>query len=150
MDEESKIILKSIGFNFNELAELDGLFIPREQLLSDYKYEEIKILIPSLKKNFSSSLMTSLQKNADKIQKWPLLNLVRQILNIYNYKMEPVRKADGYTLEGVKKYKRYFQVKKKKENEGEVNNKIIKVNFNINKIESGNDFLDDEISNEYN
>jgi hypothetical protein len=57
--------------------------------------------------------MTSLQKNASKSQKWPLLNLVRQILSIYNYQMEPIRKSDGYTLEGVKKYKRFFQIKKK-------------------------------------
>ena len=56
--------------------------------------------------------MTSLQKNAGKAQKWPLLNLVRQILSVYNYKMEPIRKSDGYTLEGVKKYKRFFQIKK--------------------------------------
>ena len=26
--------------------------------------------------------------------------------------MEPIRKSDGYTLEGVKKYKRYFLIKK--------------------------------------
>ena len=57
--------------------------------------------------------MTSLQKNADKSQKWPLLNLVRQILNVYHYKMDPIRKADGYTLEGIKKYRRFFQIKKK-------------------------------------
>jgi len=113
MDKESKLILKLIGFDFEELQEIDGLIIPREILLSDLKYDEIKIMIPKLKHNFSSSLMTSLQKNADKSQKWPLLNLVRQILNIYHYTMEPIRKADGYTLEGVKKYKRYFQITKK-------------------------------------
>jgi hypothetical protein len=27
--------------------------------------------------------------------------------------MTPIRKADGYTLEGIKKYKRYFQISKK-------------------------------------
>jgi hypothetical protein len=27
--------------------------------------------------------------------------------------MEPIRKADGYTLEGVKKYKRFFQINKR-------------------------------------
>ena len=59
--------------------------------------------------------MTSLQKNAEKEQKWPLLNLVRQILNIYNYQMTPIRKSDGYTLEGVKKYKRFFQITKSKD-----------------------------------
>jgi hypothetical protein len=27
--------------------------------------------------------------------------------------MEPIRKSDGYTLDGIKKYKRYFLIKKK-------------------------------------
>ncbi len=113
MDEDSKKILIVVGIQFEILTELEGVFIPREQLLSDAKYIEIKNMIPDLKKSFSSSFMTSLQKNASKSQKWPLLNLVRQILSIYNYQMEPIRKSDGYTLEGVKKYKRFFQIKKK-------------------------------------
>jgi hypothetical protein len=113
MNEESKTILKIIGIEFNEIDDLNGLSILRDQLLSDNKYEEVKKLLPELKKIYSSSLMTSLQKNADKSQKWPLLNLVRQILSTHNYKMEPIRKSDGYTLEGVKKYKRYFLIKKK-------------------------------------
>jgi len=112
MDEDSIKILNIIGINFESIDNLDNFFIPREQLLSDLKYEEIKILIPELKKKFSSSFMTSLQKNAKQEQKWPLLNLVRQILTVYNYQMEPIRKSDGYTLEGIKKYKRFFQIKK--------------------------------------
>lgn len=112
MNEESKLVFKLIGLQIQELNELDGLIIPREVLLSDNKYDEVRKLIPNLKQNYSSSLMTSLHKNADKTQRWPLLNLVRQILNTYRYKMEPIRKSDGYTLEGVKKYKRYFEIKK--------------------------------------
>ena len=111
MDEDSKQILNIVGINIELINDLDFL-LPREQLLSDLKYQEIQILIPELKKKFSSSFMTSLQKNAKTEQKWPLLNLVRQILSIYNYQMEPIRKSDGYTLEGVKKYKRFFQIKK--------------------------------------
>ena len=113
MDEDCKKIMTIIGIQFEILTDLEGIFIPREQLLSDSKYLEIKQMIPDLKKHFSSSFMTSLQKNASKSQKWPLLNLIRQILSIYNYQMEPIRKSDGYTLEGVKKYKRFFQIKKK-------------------------------------
>jgi uncharacterized protein YihD (DUF1040 family) len=137
MDEESISVLKLIGFEFEELKDIDGLIIPREVLLSDNKYDEIKKLIPELKKNYSSSFMTSLQKNADKSQKWPLLNLVRQILNVYHYKMEPIRKSDGYTLEGIKKYKRYFQIKKKNlNNEIEETSNIKKIELNIsNEIE---------------
>ena len=112
MDEESKSILKLVGLEFDELSNINGHIIPREVLLSDVKYEEIKKLIPELKKKYSSSFMTSLQNNADKSQKWPLLNLVRQLLSVYDFKMKPIRKADGYTLERVKKYKRYFQIYK--------------------------------------
>jgi hypothetical protein len=139
MNEESKTILKMIGIEFNEIEELNGLTIWREQLLSDTKYEEIKKLLPELKKTYSSSFMTSLQKNADKSQKWPLLNLVRQILNVYDYKMYPIRKADGYTLEGVKKYKRYFLI----------NKNVAKNDLNIKKIELKNDDDDENITSEY-
>ena len=44
MDEDSKKILNSIGINFNSISELENFFIPRETLLSDSKYEEIKNL----------------------------------------------------------------------------------------------------------
>jgi hypothetical protein len=111
MDKDSKQILNIVGINIELINDLDFL-LPREQLLSDFKYQEIQILIPELKKKFSSSSMTSLQKNAKSEQRWPLLNLVRQILSMYNYQMEPIRKSDGYTLEGIKKYKRFFLIKK--------------------------------------
>ena len=113
MDEYSKKIFSTSGISFENIIDLDGLLIPRDQLLSDTKYDEIKKLIPELKKLYSSTFMTGLQKTAEKNQKWPLLNLLRQILNIYKFEMEPIRKSDGYTLEGVKKYKRFFQISKK-------------------------------------
>jgi len=124
MDEESKEVLNMIGFKFNDLNELNGLVIPRDQLLSDAKYDEIKLLLPELKKKYSSSIMTSLQKNADIKQRWPLLNFVRQILNTYGYKMEPIRKADGYTLDGIKKYKRYFEIQHKQDKQDNQDNNL--------------------------
>ena len=113
MDEETKNILKLIGIELNSHNIIKDQLIPREILLSDDKYNEIKPFINNLKKNYSSSFMTSLQKNAEKSQKWPLLNLTRQLLCVYGYKMEPKRVSDGYTLEGIKKYKRYFIINKK-------------------------------------
>jgi hypothetical protein len=96
-----------IFFDNNEIL------IPRDSLLSDKLYNEMKPELVELKKILSSSALTSLQKKANKKKKWPLLNLARQILNVYGYKMVPIRKCDGYTLDGVKKFKRYFQVLKK-------------------------------------
>lgn len=119
MDESSKKVLELAGIYFDNISQIDGQFIPREQFLSDNKYEEIKKLIPELRTKHSSSFMTSLQQNAEKAQRWPLLNIVRQILSKYNYKMTPIRKSDGYTLDGIKKYKRFFQIERKKEKENE-------------------------------
>jgi hypothetical protein len=112
MDEVSKSILQLIGIG--DIEDLDGLFIPREQLISIAKYEQVKKFITELKTIFSSSYMTSLQEPAGKEQKWPLLNLVRQILSVYKFDMKPVRKSDGYTKEGVKKYKRFFHIVRRK------------------------------------
>ena len=113
MEEIAKKILDESGIHFENEDELNGMLIPREQLLDITKYEKIKPQIPDLKKVFSSSLLTSLHKTAELQQKWPLLNLIRQILAMYGYRLEPVRKSDGYTLDGVKKFKRYFQIEKK-------------------------------------
>ena len=87
--------------------------ILRDPILDNTIYNSIKIQFPNLKQIFSSSLLTSLHKEAGKNQKWPLLNLVRQILNVYGYNMKPIRKSDGYTADGVKKFKRFFQIVKK-------------------------------------
>ena len=56
--------------------------------------------------------MTSLQTNAASSQKWPLLNLVRQILRSSGYQVTPKRLCDGYTKDGKKKYKRIFIINK--------------------------------------
>jgi hypothetical protein len=113
IDPDCKLILNNVGIHFNNITDLEGIFFPREQLLSEIKYEQIKKSIPELKKKFSSSFMTSLQKKAETNQKWPLINLVRQILSVYNYLLMPVRKCDGYTSDGIKKYKRFFKIVRK-------------------------------------
>jgi len=116
LDQKEKeleiFLLNAAGIQFAELDQLDGLTIYRELLLSDSKYEEVKKLIPTLKTKYSSSVMTSLQKNAEKVQKWPLLNIVRQLLARVHFRMVPIRKSDGYTLDGVKKYKRFFRIER--------------------------------------
>ena len=118
MTEESQKIVKEFlnkcSIVFDDYAQLDGMLVPRDVLLSKEKYESIKVDIDKMKKLYSSGSLTSLQKNAMENQKWPLLNLVRQILKSNNYKMDPIRKSNGYTKEGKKKYLRFFAIKKLK------------------------------------
>tara|TARA_B100000530_G_scaffold334373_1_gene284132 strand:+ start:1127 stop:1579 length:453 start_codon:yes stop_codon:yes gene_type:complete len=114
--------LKKIGININTIEEIDGITITRDGLLDIEKYNYIKELIPRLKKVFSSSFLTSLQKTATEQQRWPLINLLRQILSQTGYTMTPIRKSDGRDLDGKKKYKRYFIIKRKIIIKNQVNN----------------------------
>ena len=127
MTETQQIVkefLNKCGIVFEDYKMLDGMLIPRDTLLSQEKYENIKKDLEKMKKMYSSGALTALQKSAETKQKWPLLNLVRQILKSNNYNMEPIRKSNGYTKEGKKKYLRFFIIKKiksTKEVEVEVN-----------------------------
>jgi len=105
-------IFEMVGIECKNINELEGLIIEREKFLCDEKYGLIKKMIPDLRKNYSSSFMTSLQENAKERQKWPVLNLIRQILLAHKLDMTPIRKADGYTKEGKKLYKRYFKIER--------------------------------------
>jgi hypothetical protein len=114
-----QILIKS-GFVLSEdISELNGILIPRELLINDSKYEIVREYLEKLKKHelFSSSFLTSLHKDAEKKQKWPLLNLVRQILKVNYYRMKPIRKSDGKTKLGKKKYLRFFLIEKLKKKE---------------------------------
>ena len=112
MDTKIKNLFNEIGLPFEEIENLNGLCVLRDIFISETKYNIIKEKIPSLKHYFSSSFMTALQKNAEKKQKWPLLNLIRQILKSLYFKMTPVRVSNGYTKEGKKKYRRLFLIEK--------------------------------------
>ena len=111
-DDVIKAFLNKCNIVFDDFSQLDGMSIPRDIFLSKEVYAEVKNDIEEIKKFYSSGSMTALQKNAESTQKWPLLNLVRQILKTNNYLMHPVRKSNGYTKDGKKKYLRFFTIKK--------------------------------------
>ena len=106
--------------NFNE-----GLDHPKIQAYLKYiSIENIEHQINKLKETFSTSSITSLQESSKQRQKWPLLNLIRQLLKINGFVMKPFRKSAGYTASGKKKYDRYFYIEEKdnNNNKNELNN----------------------------
>ena len=107
MDNSAKNVLSIVGINVEDMEEKT---IMREVFLCPTRYNEVKKYIEELRNSYSSSSMTSLQDGAEKNQRWPLLNIVRQILNVYNYKMVPIRESDGYSEDGKKRYRRKFRI----------------------------------------
>ena len=96
MDEDIKCFLNKIGLPIEEECDLENQLVPREMFLDKAIYKKIYDEIPVLKNYIKSSNNTCLHKNAEVSQRWPLLNITRQILKNYNYRMNPIRKAEGY------------------------------------------------------
>ena len=118
MDKDLLDILKKCNIIIENNNLINGLLIPREILLSKEKFVELSEEIKKIKKMFSSSRLTALQSTAKDNQKWPLLNLVRQLLKASNIRMVPKRVSNGYDKNGKKKFRRYFileELKKIKE-----------------------------------
>ena len=110
--EYIKTFLTKCNIVISHFDDLNGMLIPREIFLNKELYNSVKDEISILKQVFTSSALTSLQSTAEETQKWPLLNLVRQVLRSCHYKMTPKRTSAGYTKDGKKIYKRMFVVEK--------------------------------------
>lgn len=108
--EHIKLFLNKCKIPVSNFEDLNGMIIPRDVLLDKTIYDSIKEDISILKQIFKSSFLTALQSTAENNQKWPLLNLVRQILKSCGYKMEPKRLCKGYTKEGKKLFERVFTI----------------------------------------
>lgn len=106
-------ILNKINIDCN-FENLDGLIIDRATLLDNSLYKKIYEEIPKLKNILSSSKFTSVHSVAEEKQKFPVINLLRQLLKQYNFELIPKRISDGYDDSGKKKYKRFFIINKKK------------------------------------
>ncbi len=102
--------LKDCCIECDSLSSLENIHIPREILVNNEIYDNVKKYVPMFKKKLSSSYLTSLQSSATNLQKWPLLNLVRQILKTYNFRLNPKRLSNGYSKIGKKLYRRVFHV----------------------------------------
>jgi len=114
-EEKTKLIIEFLNQGLipcTTLNDLAGMLLPREIFFNNILYKQLKEKIPALKQLFSSSYLTALQAPAEDVQKWPQLNLMRQVLRSCHFKLTPKRVSDGYTLDGKKKYKRMFIIEK--------------------------------------
>ena len=73
-------IINLCGYQCKHFSQLHNIIIKRESLISHGNYKIINPFIHNIKKIISSSNFNSLHFNAQKKQKWPLLNL---LLSLY-------------------------------------------------------------------
>jgi hypothetical protein len=92
--------------------QLEGYIIERNLLVNNSLYKKLYEEIPKIKNILSSSKYNSVHSVAEEKQKWPLINLLRQLLKQYNFTLTPKRISDGYDKDGTKKYKRFFVINK--------------------------------------
>lgn len=103
-------ILNIVDISTNNILDLIGKEYDRDIFLCNDKYIKLTEKINDLKKYISSSSFSSLHNNAFLKQRFPLINLLRQILKIYNLKLVPMRESKGYEKNGKKKYRIFYKI----------------------------------------
>jgi hypothetical protein len=111
--EDALMTFACIALNVQSHELQEGVMIPRDMLLDPEKYEKLKPHILILKKIFSSKTMTSMHSGAERTQKWPCLNLVRQVLKRMGYDICPERRCAGRDESGKKLFDRFFVLHKR-------------------------------------
>ena len=109
-----KKMLNIIGINYSALEDLQGKQINRDLLLEDNVVKEFMILKQLIRSSgYKSGKLTSLHKNNETHQKFPAINMVRQVLKCNGFKLTPYVVSIGYDQDtGKKLTKRYFNIHK--------------------------------------
>ena len=116
MDEKKKSIIKLfsiLGFKIESLEALENITLNHKELQSTQLINEFYKLIPELRKIYDSHYLTCLHKNSLEKQKFPVINMLRQILKSNNYKLKPKIVIHGYNpITKAKIIERFFTISK--------------------------------------
>ena len=103
ISEEVTNIFKILDMDIKTEQDLFSALVPRDLLLRVDVEQELTLLISSLKGKYKTSKLNCLHKNRDDKQKFPGINLVRQILRCNGYHLKPVIFSRGYCKHSGKK-----------------------------------------------
>ncbi len=100
-----------LNIELTSLTEFEGMVIERDVFLEESLYPNLLHFIPKIKDFLKSSYLTSLHKNSEQKQRFPCINLFRQVLKFANIKMSPFVISQGYEkTTGKKIIKRFFRL----------------------------------------
>ena len=106
-----KIILdmfNKLGFKYSNMSDLHYTEYDRDLFINANVHEYLTF-VPKLKEYFKSSKLDSLHSNSIQKQKFPVINIFRQILKCNDIHMKPKVLSIGYCkATGKKIYQRKF------------------------------------------
>ena len=109
-----KKMIKFLGIEFNELDELIGLEIDREEFLTPQIIEYYQTCKDLLRQTgYTSGKLTSLHENNICKQRFPAVNMIRQVLRCNGLWLKPRAISNGYNKSsGQKNIKRSYVIVK--------------------------------------
>ena len=117
MDESNFELIKEI-FNIIEKPinceeDLLNITLNQKYLRNEKFKNKIITMIPKLKQKYQSHKLTCLHNNSLEKQKFPTINMIRQILKCNNLKLQPYVVCNGYDKNTNNKiWERFFLIKK--------------------------------------
>ena len=106
-------IFKILNYDVDQLEELTSITIQRDLLKGKKITEKILELVPELREVYNSAYLTCLHDNSIYKQKFPVINLIRQILKCNFLLMTPKVVSNGYEkVTGKKLVTRIFVIEK--------------------------------------
>jgi len=106
-------LFETIGVKKKNINQLDNYELSRDILLDKNVIKKCYNMINELRKEYSSNELTCLHINSINKQKFPGINMFRQITKENNLNMKPVVVSNGYCpITGNKKVIRSFIINK--------------------------------------
>ena len=107
-----KDIFSALEINISERNDISNLILKQDTLKSKTLITDLNEKVPNLKSYYNSSKLTCLHKNSLDKQKFPAVNMLRQILKCNSFKMEPYVISKGYDkFSGKKLVERYYRMR---------------------------------------
>ena len=102
-------LLKIIHIDVEDKELLKGYTFERNILLKQEVIDKYYDMIKNLKKQYTSDMLTCLHMNSINKQKFPGINMLRQILKSNGFKLKPKVVSMGYAGD-IKMVKRFFVI----------------------------------------
>ena len=151
-------LFDAIDIKVKTREDLLNIILRQDTLKDRNLIEELYRKAPNLKSFYNSSKLTCLHKNSLDKQKFPAVNMYRQLLKCNNLKMEPYVVSKGYNkYSGKKIVERFYRIKELKNKDENDNLEEIKeslkdeikeniVTNDLEKLETKQDIFENIIS----